>query len=541
MYLAREVKIGNIVIGGKHPIRIQSMTNTNTSDIMSTVEQVIRLSNAGCELVRIAARTVKEVNDLGIIKKLLKGRGYDLPLIADIHFQKNAAEAAARIVEKVRINPGNYIGKFEDYDLDYIAKELKPLIEICKVHDTAIRVGVNQGSLGRRIINHYGNTTEGLVESALEFARVFDLFQFNKLVLSVKSSNIKTMIESYKQLAIRLKQEKLNFPLHVGLTEAGISDEGDIRSLIGINAVLSYGIGDTIRVSLTGDPLKEIPVAKEILRIYSSQKNEERKVQKVPEMELFTLNSSPKVNVELIDSPLIIKKGDSFYKAYHNGRTMTIKDSDVTIIRHEKEIEKFKDFCDASLKGNSKLIVIIAKDNQAHKIISKIKQSGIYNPLFLMNHKKMTLESDLLYENARFPGSLLAQGYADGLCLDSHLFPNSKLIDIGYRILQASRRYLTTIEYISCPSCSRTSFDIETRLHEIKHAISHLKGLKIAVMGCIVNGPGEMADADYGYVGSGKGRINLYKGKELIKKNIAEMDAITELIKEIEKYELQKL
>ena len=371
-YKTRVVNIGNLPVGGDYPVRIQSMTNTNTLDTIATVEQSIRLINAGCELVRITAQSIKEAENLKNIKHELYKRGYKVPIIADVHFSPAIAEIAAGIVEKVRINPGNYIDKSNVYievnwqlneyllELDKIKSNIQPLIKICKEHGTALRIGSNHGSLSKRIVNRYGDTPLGMVESALEFVRICREMDFHNIVLSMKSSNVKVMVQSTRLLVNKMQEEQMDYPIHLGVTEAGEGEDGIIRSAVGIGALLIDGIGDTIRVSLTGDPVNEIPVA--------------------------------------------------------------------------------------------------------------------------------------------------------------------------YSILQSTGVRITKTEYISCPTCGRTSYNVEETLKQIKHKTAHLKGLKIAVMGCIVNGPGEMADADYGYVGSAKGKINLYKGKEIVKKNIDEANAITELI-----------
>ena len=435
-YQSREITIGNLKLGGNNPIRVQSMTNTDTMDTEATVRQTIELVEAGCELVRITAPDVKAAQNLYNIKNELLKRGYEVPLIADIHFNPQAAEVAAEIVEKVRINPGNYVdrnsGKTSFSDQEYndelsrIAERMSKLIEICKKHHTAMRIGVNHGSLSERIVSRYGDTPLGMAVSAIEFAKVCNDMNFNNLVFSMKSSNVKAMVYSTRLFVQKMIENGFDFPLHLGVTEAGDALQGRIKSAVGIGTLLLDGIGDTIRVSLTESPVAEVPVAKKILA-------------EVPR------------NTATIDDIKNLKTAYSLQP-------------------------KEQDFSSA--------------------------------------------EDDYLKLSAFF-GKKIIDGETD--CLNENH-------DIFREIMQATGLKNYRAEYIACPSCGRTQYDIQEALQEIKKATSHLKGLKIGVMGCIVNGPGEMADADYGYVGSGKGKITLYKKKEVVARNIDQNDAVAQLV-----------
>lgn len=561
-YISKSISIGNLLLGGEHPIRIQSMTNTDTLDTKATVAQAIRMINAGSELVRITAPGVREAENLREIKRRLNTLGYSVPLVADIHFNPKAAEVAASIVEKVRINPGNYTGKqkkhYSDADynleLEIIANNLKPLIDICKRNGTAIRIGVNHGSLGSRIVERYGDTVEGMVVSALEFTRIIKDFDFHNLVLSVKSSNTVMMLNAYRELALRLLKENLNYPLHVGVTEAGDGIQGRMKSIAGIGAVLAHGIGDTIRVSLTEDPELELPVAAEIVKRFSSTHKAIRKDVYLSDMTLINKSDReiyggyPEKNNP---AALIIKKGNQYIITSLDGNHKIVHESKLLLIDKLPKDDVLSELIESIREHNAEAFVLKLPAQVCIDFIIKLRATGCKKPIILMSSAISTTKDALLYENCIHPGALLMDGFGQGLCIEAHtdedlktlskknlsnknepyVFPLHHLIELGFGILQATRARITGTEYIACPSCGRTHFNIQQRLQEVKAATAQFTGLKIAVMGCIVNGPGEMADADYGYVGAGKGKVSLYKGKELIKLAVPEEFAVQELLK----------
>lgn len=446
------VQIGDIRIGGEEPIRLQSMTTTATTDTEGSVEQAIRIINAGGELVRLTTQGEREAKNLKNIKHMLQDRGYSTPIVADVHFSSAVAETAALYADKVRINPGNYVDparqfKQREYsDEEYrqeIAKirhRLSPLLNLCKARGTALRIGVNHGSLSDRIMSRYGNTPEGMVESCMEFLRICVEESFYNVVLSIKASNTVLMVHTVRQLVQEMESEGMRFPIHLGVTEAGEGEDGRIKSAVGIGTLLAEGIGDTIRVSLSEAPEREIPVAKRIVEYAQRSAN----------------------------------------------------------LRSE--------------------------------IIKSISNRTIH-----LNYNESTLE-DLQIKAAIDAGALLIDGYAENLVIENHstAIPPDRLIDTANAILQAARIRFTKPEYISCPGCGRTLYNMEQTIARVKEATSHLVGVKIAIMGCIVNGPGEMADADFGYVGAGRGRISLYRGKECIERNIPEEEAVEHLLKLIE-------
>lgn len=442
IYRSREISVGNLKLGGDNPIRVQSMTNTDTMDTAATVRQTLELVEAGCELVRITAPDVKAAQNLYDIKNELLKRGCNVPLIADIHFNPQAAEVAAGIVEKVRVNPGNYVDrnsgktvftdKEYDEELSRIAERMSRLVEICKAHGTAMRIGVNHGSLSERIVSRWGDTPLGMAVSAIEFAKVCSDMDFGNLVFSMKSSNVKAMVYSTRLFVQKMVENGFCFPVHLGVTEAGDAMQGRIKSAVGIGTLLLDGIGDTIRVSLTESPVAEIPVARKILA-------------DIPRKEVS-------------------------FKELKNLKTMYSSDRDAR---------------PAVWSGDSE----ISEDRY-------LQLAAVY-------------------------GKKLIDGETD--CLDENH-------DVFREIMQAAGVKNYRAEYIACPSCGRTQYNIQEALQEIKAATVHLKGLKIGVMGCIVNGPGEMADADYGYVGSGKGKITLYKKKEVVARNIDQKDAVEQLV-----------
>lgn len=445
-------KVGNITIGGNSPIRVQSMTTTQTTDTEACVEQAIRIINAGGELVRLTTQGTREAENLQNIKLSLVDRGFNTPLVADVHFNPNVADVAAKYVEKVRINPGNYVDpartfkELEYTDAEYadeiekIRRRFIPFLEICKENKTAIRIGVNHGSLSDRIMCRYGNTPEGMVESCMEFLRICVEQNFTDVVLSIKASNTTVMVQTVRLLVKQMDKENMSFPIHLGVTEAGEGEDGRIKSAVGIGALLGEGIGDTIRVSLSEAPEREIPVA-------------------------------------------------------------------VKLVEYAEE--------SATKRAEAK--------------------AGIKDETIYLEYNEESLE-DLQLKAAMDAGALLIDGFAKELILtnSNNSISKEQLTDTANAILQAARIRFTKPEYISCPGCGRTLYNLEETIAKIKQATSHLVGVKIAIMGCIVNGPGEMADADFGYVGAGRGKISLYKGKECVEKNIPEEDAVKKLLNLIE-------
>lgn len=556
-YFSKVVSIGNLLIGGHHPIRIQSMTNTDTMDTEATVAQTIRMIKAGSELVRITVPGVKEAENLKEIKKRLNASGYYVPLIADIHYNPKAAEVASSIVEKVRINPGNYIGKqsmhYSDseyiHELEVISNNLKPLIDICKQHGTAIRIGVNQGSLGNRIVERFGDTVDGMVASALEYARICSQLDFHNLVISVKSSNTVTMVNAYKQLAIILFREHLNYPLHVGVTEAGEGKEGRMKSIAGAGAVLAHGIGDTIRVSLTEDPELELPVARDIVKHFSKSENgwiTERKVNKnlsITDLYIEQDSFLRRTDRELTggfpgsdDPPVVlVKTTNNYLLASPDGKHSPLSEHYFLVIDKVPAEDTLSRVIENIREHKARAFIFQLPAETSISMIRQLRKSGCKKPVMLMSAVKCYSVQEVMTENSLHPGTLLLLGYGQGICIDAADNSVDEISNIGFGILQATRTRITETEYISCPSCGRTHFDIQKRLKEVKQATAGFTGLKIAVMGCIVNGPGEMADADFGYVGAGKGKVNLYKGKVLIKQGVTEESAVDELLELIQR------
>ena len=520
-YTSGVVHIGNLPLGGQFPIRVQSMTNTDTNDIEASIAQCIRLVNAGCEMIRLTAQGVTEANNLALIKKGLLQKGISVPLVADIHFNPHAAEIAAGIVEKVRINPGNYTdkrtssgiltNKAYDEELERIAERLHPLLAICKNNGTAIRIGTNHGSLSSRIMDRYGDTPEGMVESALEFGRICMREGFMNVVFSMKSSNVRVMVQSTRLLVKKMMAEGMSFPVHLGVTEAGDGNDGIIKSAAGIGTLLEEGIGDTIRVSLTGAPEIEIPVALAITERYNAARSSNQL-----NSELLNLNSGYQAKRETIAVSgiggtypvgVIVEKAGKNCIVDEHFRTTNILQA------HNHEHVKI-------VEGNA----MEMKTQMASNDLSDTKPLILKNSYETENMLRFQVDSAIDF------GSLLIDGIGDAIWLQAQNINAETVAQTGFGILQATRARITRTEFISCPSCGRTLFDIEKTLQEVKSATQHLKGLKIAVMGCIVNGPGEMADADYGYVGAGKGSVTLYKGKDIAFKNIPEAEAIDVLI-----------
>ncbi|MDZ4806991.1 MAG: (E)-4-hydroxy-3-methylbut-2-enyl-diphosphate synthase [Bacteroidota bacterium] len=649
----KEVKIGDLLLGNFNPIRVQTMTTTNTMDTIATVEQSIRCIEAGSELIRITAPSKNEAENLLNIKKELRKRGYTTPIVADIHFTPNAAEIAARIIEKVRVNPGNYVDKkkFEQIEytnsayaeeIDRIRERFTPLVKICKEYGTAMRIGTNHGSLSDRIMSRYGDTPIGMVESAMEFLRIARGETYHNIVLSMKSSNPQVMVQAYRLLIKTMFDEFGEiYPLHLGVTEAGDGEDGRIKSAVGIGTLLEDGIGDTIRVSLTEDPEFEIPVCKDLVKRYASRESLVGSQESVPAIgtipyspfeykrrETFAVDNigGKQVPVVIADLSKIEKitpthlqsigytydeatdkwtigdaaadyiftghqlldfalpgtlkvivypgawtesaktpspKGEGWGEAYFpiysdSGYAEATAKSDrlnfvmidcyndTTVVNNYSYLDE--------LANDSSVVICLSSTNtnamqSVRRMFAELMSRSIKNPVVLITDSNWQTPDEHLIHFATETGALFLEGMGDGICLgysgasqmenskatgktylevkDSYQFTNNT----AFSILQATRTRISKTEYISCPSCGRTLFDLQETTAKIRAVTNHLKGVKIAIMGCIVNGPGEMADADFGYVGSGPGKITLYKGKEVMKRNVNSEVAVKELIK----------
>lgn len=644
----KEVKVGDLLLGNFNPIRVQTMTTTDTMDTIATVEQCIRCIEAGAEMVRITAPSKKEAENLLNIKNELRARGYTTPLIADIHFTPNAAEIAARIVEKVRVNPGNYIDKkkFEQLEysdaeyaeeIDRIRDRFTPLIKICKEYGTAMRIGTNHGSLSDRIMSRYGDTPMGMVESAMEFLRVARHENYHNILLSMKSSNPQVMVQAYRLLIQQMDAEFGEcYPLHLGVTEAGDGEDGRVKSAAGIGTLLEDGIGDTIRVSLTEDPEFEVPVCKDLVKRYQGTVNNKHTNGSVPAIEKipyspfvykkrssFAINNiggnqvpvviadlskinkispahlesvgytydanSDKWNIsdaaadyiftgnELLDFALpgtlkvivypatwhLSQDKEKYFPIYDSGAYLngTWKSETLNFVMIDcfNDQTSLNDFTNLNELANDNTVVIcLSSTNQqampsVRRMFMELLQRNIHNPVVIMCDSNWQTADEHLIHFATECGALLLDGFGDGLCLGMsqksytatsnnndrnasgrNYLSNSTVEQFinatAFTILQATRTRISKTEYISCPSCGRTLFDLQETTAKIRSRTNHLKGVKIAIMGCIVNGPGEMADADFGYVGSGPGKITLYKGKEIVKRNVDSAIAVDELI-----------
>jgi len=648
--ITREVKVGDLIIGGGHPIRVQTMTTTDTLDTDKTVAQVIRCIQAGAELVRITAPSKTEAENLANIKSALRAKGYTTPIVADIHFTPNAAEIAAAIIEKVRVNPGNYVDKKKFEQIEYtdaeyleeierIRERFSPLVLICKKHGTAMRIGTNHGSLSDRIMSRYGDTAMGMVESAMEFLRIARSLDYHQIILSMKSSNPQVMVQAYR-LLIQQMQNEFNecYPLHLGVTESGDGEDGRIKSAIGIGTLLEDGIGDTIRVSLTEDPELEIPVCKDLVKRYPG--NRMKAADMIPSITSLPYSPFEYKRRETFQVSTIGSKSVPVVVADYSNKTAllpahlisigyiyneaidkwTITDAAADFIYSPNELLSFdlpgtlrvittpalwetatdtnkylplfnfKTYFQATKKSDSinfvevdcygskngirdEQLVSISKDptvvfclssSLSHampavrRMMIRLLDLKIQSPVIFLTNSAWKSPDEHLIHFATETGALLLDGFGDGICIglqgkkvetisneieseaDSgkvsgrNYYSNHSveqfLNSTAFGILQATRTRISKTEYISCPSCGRTLFDLQETTAKIRSVTSHLKGLKIAIMGCIVNGPGEMADADFGYVGSGVGKITLYKGKEVMKRNIDSLVAVDELI-----------
>lgn len=529
-----ETLVGKVALGAKNPIRIQSMTNTNTMNTEKSVQQAILIAEEGGELVRLTAQGTREAENLKEIHSLLREKGYDTPLVADIHFNPKAAEVAAQYVEKVRINPGN----FANGGIEEIEKKLIPLLDICKKHQTAIRIGVNHGSLSSRILDKYGDTPQGMVVSAMEFLRLCRKHDFQNVVISMKSSNTMVMVQSVRLLVKEMNQEGMNFPLHLGVTEAGDGEDGRVKSAVGIGTLLADGIGDTIRVSLSEDPEKEIPVAKKLVEYISSRENHSmisgeetssyspfayvrRKTKKVG---LFGDNQIP-----VIIAPQKASYGDlePDFVGLSDTRLSDISFVEVDSITCKEKLIDLSENTVIIVSPTNKNVVGDMKAVMHYLLNQRIEAPVVFH----LKYKTEDLELFQVMLGADL-GAMLLDGFGDGVMVEceSSTITLEQVNAAIFGALQAARVRISKTEYISCPSCGRTLFDLQTTIAKIKERTSHLKGLKIGIMGCIVNGPGEMADADFGYIGAGVGKVSLYKAQECIEKNIPEEDAVDRLI-----------
>ena len=686
-WLSREVTIGDVPMGGTNPIRIQSMTTTDTMDTAGTVAQTIRMVDAGCEYVRITAPSVKEAQNLAEIKKQLRAKGYQVPLVADIHFTPNAAEVAARIVEKVRINPGNYADKkrFDELvytdaeyqnELERIFTKFKPLVNICKEYGTAMRIGTNHGSLSDRIMSQYGDTPRGMVESAMEFIRMCESLNYYNLVISMKSSNPQVMVQAYRMLVETMVAENMNYPLHLGVTEAGDGEDGRIKSAVGIGTLLEDGLGDTVRVSLTEEPEAEAPVAIALVERYQERgaRSEERTIHEsanplsAPSSPLFShspyeykkretyeanafIGGSmvPRVVLDLsaknLKDPAILADAGYLYSSFLDKYNMADQSVDFVYLADElpsfafpgnlKQLYNYPTWSFLTDKKNchpvfsleeynasaekdealnlvriknsdleteafkqlifDETLIFVLETDKDHGMADQrecffyLQKNGIEVPVIVkrsyrfegmrfeplaMSHQLSAMDNEvggrshevsavssqpsaISHEPSTFNhqssasglaprtsdpttllqlyaatdlGALLVDGFGDGIWIDAPEIPSKTITSTAFGILQATRSRISKTEYISCPSCGRTLFDLQVTTQMIRSRTSHLKGLKIGIMGCIVNGPGEMADADYGYVGAGPDKITLYRGKEVVKKNVSSALALDELI-----------
>jgi (E)-4-hydroxy-3-methylbut-2-enyl-diphosphate synthase len=687
-FITREVTIGDVPMGGNNPIRIQSMTTTDTMDTLGTVEQTIRMVDAGCEYVRITAPSIKEANNLAEIKKQLRARGYTVPLVADIHFTPNAAEVAARIVEKVRVNPGNYADKkkFDEIDytdlqyqgeLDRIFQKFTPLVNICKEYGTAMRIGTNHGSLSDRIMSRYGDTPQGMVESAMEFIRMCEALNYYNLCISMKSSNPQVMVQAYRLLVQTMVAEGMNYPLHLGVTEAGDGEDGRIKSSVGIGTLLEDGLGDTVRVSLTEEPEAEAPVAIALVNRYAKRgarsgeattigeatsfKSEDAPTPRTPHLEVSSLNPAPRTSYPApqhnpfeyekrltdeanafigghmvprvvldlsnrnLKDPSVLNDAGYLYSPVLDKYNMADQSVDFVYLANNlpsftfpgnlKQLYNYSTWLTLANKKNChpvfslaeylgaedrsselNLVEVTLTDFDAAQFIKlahddkglvwvlqtdaehgmaeqrsfffALEATGIATPVIIKRsylfgesqESRVKSQDELAAENvqsvvnsdnsailipgtehtppatnlqlyaATDMGALLVDGFGDGVWIDAPNMPAAVITSTAFGILQATRSRISKTEYISCPSCGRTLFDLQETTQMIRSRTSHLKGLKIGIMGCIVNGPGEMADADYGYVGSGPGKITLYRGKEVVKKNVNAVNALNELI-----------
>lgn len=537
------VQIGNVPLGGDNPIRIQSMTSTSTLDTDASVAQCRRIFDAGADYVRLTAQGVREAHNIGEIRAALHAAGYTKPLVADIHFNPKAAFEAAATTDKVRINPGNFVDaartfkKLEYTDKEYAAELEKirravvPFLAICREHHTAVRLGVNHGSLSDRIMSRYGDTPAGMVESAMEYLRIFREENFNDVAISIKASNTVIMVETVRRLVAEMDREDMHYPLHLGVTEAGDGEDGRIKSAVGIGTLLAEGIGDTVRVSLSEEPELEIPVARKLVDYITAREGH------APISGCFA-KAYNRIAPERRPTNAVGSIGGQNVPIV----ATTLSPADVAAIATKPDFflsDVNWKAVDASAKaeGFSDDDVLLLTSHHANPVgeieafIHRLWDNGCKAPVVVRMRYDDADEEDVQVKAGADFGALLLNGLVDGIVLDAPNLPNNAdAVAYSFGILQAARRRTTKTEYISCPSCGRTLYDLQHAVKEIKAATSHLKGLKIGIMGCIVNGPGEMADADYGYVGAAVGKVSLYKGKECVERNVPQDVALTHLI-----------
>lgn len=537
------VQIGNVPLGGDNPIRIQSMTSTSTLDTDASVAQCRRIFDAGADYVRLTAQGVREAHNIGEIRAALHAAGYTKPLVADIHFNPKAAFEAAATTDKVRINPGNFVDaartfkKLEYTDKEYAAELEKirravvPFLAICREHHTAVRLGVNHGSLSDRIMSRYGDTPAGMVESAMEYLRIFREENFNDVAISIKASNTVIMVETVRRLVAEMDREDMHYPLHLGVTEAGDGEDGRIKSAVGIGTLLAEGIGDTVRVSLSEEPELEIPVARKLVDYITAREGH------APISGCFA-KAYNRIAPERRPTNAVGSIGGQNVPIV----ATTLCPADVAAIATKPDFflsDVNWKAVDASAKaeGFSDDDVMLLTSHHANPVgeieafIHRLWNNGCKAPVVVRMSYDDANEEDVQVKAGADFGALLLNGLVDGIVLDAPNLPNNAdAVAYSFGILQAARRRTTKTEYISCPSCGRTLYDLQHAVKEIKAATSHLKGLKIGIMGCIVNGPGEMADADYGYVGAAVGKVSLYKGKECVERNVPQDVALTHLI-----------
>lgn len=607
-----EVTIGSVPLGADQPIRVQSMTTVDTMDTEGSIQESLRMIDSGCEYIRITAPSIKEAQNLENIRKGLRELGHNTPLVADIHFTPNAAEVAAKIVEKVRVNPGNYADKKkfdiieytdEEYqeELERIKQKFVPLIQICKENGTAMRIGTNHGSLSDRIMSRYGDTPLGMVESALEFLRICESEEYYNIVISMKSSNTRVMVQAYRLLVAKLQEEGLKaYPLHLGVTEAGEAEDGRIKSAIGIGTLLEDGLGDTVRVSLTEAPEYEAPVARKLIDRYNNRQDHTTITEllnspvnpflytrrETKELETIGYENVPRVIADLSHAKIdysSLKDVGYFYNELLDKWSMSDLGADFVYTGNQsvdfmlpnglKQIKDYKVWNEGELayplytlgewknkesqheqlnflllqdtelnadivRGLENVVLIIQTENQhampaLRRAIFELIDQKIDLPVIIKRNYSIEDEEQFLIDSSVDIGGLFIDGLGDGVWLTYTKKSEAQVKlanETAFGILQAARTRMTKTEYISCPSCGRTLFDLQETTAMIRKHTDHLKGIKIGIMGCIVNGPGEMADADYGYVGSGKGKITLYKGQEVIKRGVPSEQALDELI-----------
>ena len=550
--ITSEVTVGNITIGGTAPIRVQSMANTDTNHVEASVAQAIRIKEAGGELVRFTTQGIREAQSMKLIHEQLRARGVNVPLVADIHFNPKVAEEAAQYIEKVRINPGNFVaGKTTDYtdeefaaERDKIHEKLRTLISICKQHHTVIRIGVNHGSLSPRIMNRYGDTPEGLAASCMEFLELCQLENFHQIVISVKASNTLVMVQAVRLLVQKMDAAGFHYPLHLGVTEAGEGEDGRIKSAVGIGALLADGIGDTIRVSLSEDPECEIPVAKLLVDYIG------RREQHQPIIGVVAPVFNPYVYTRRLTKAIGIVGGNyhPVVVASKKGNYEPLPDyilEETHLPMRSLSYPELNEQVLNELKSTPQIVLLHSNHSnpvgEMRAFFHRLLAENITAPVIITRHYNEANVESLQIKVGADLGGLLLDGFGDGIMLtnEQNNITNEAINSIAFGVLQAARRRVSRTEYISCPSCGRTLFDLQTTVAKVKAATSHLKNLKIAIMGCIVNGPGEMADADYGYVGAGKGRVSLYRKNECIEKNIAEEEAVEKLLALIEHDKVQ--